>query len=154
MSRIRIHREHDPRVLRLGEPFTDSIERLTERNNYFRHVLYTPKYMQLVLMSLAPGEEIGREVHKRTDQFFRIEKGRAIFLFDHGRGSRQTRFEARPGDAVVVPAGTFHNVVNRSRTRPMKLYTIYAPPHHPPGTVHRTKADAEHAERSERRRRR
>jgi len=119
------------------KPFVGSIEKLTVGNRDFRRVLYTGTREQLVLMSLAPGEEIGREIHPETDQFFRIEEGHARFVF--GGGEERS---AAAGDAVVVPAGTFHNVINASKKEPLKLYTIYAPPQHAAGTVQRTKEEA------------
>ena len=121
--------------------FVGDIEKLTEKNKYFRQVLYTGKYAQLVVMSLQPGEEIGNEVHHTVDQFFRIEEGEAKFVFG---GSEE--HVVKSGDAVVVPAGTYHNVINNSSKEPLKLYTIYSPPNHPDGTVHKTKAEAEAAE--------
>jgi mannose-6-phosphate isomerase-like protein (cupin superfamily) len=124
--------------------YVGKIEKLTEKNKYFRQVLFTGKYAQLVLMSLLPGEEIGNEVHKTVDQFFRIEKGDAKFVFN---GKEEHLVE--DGDAVIVPAGTFHNVINTSDTKPLKLYTVYSPPNHPDGTVHKTKAEAEAAEAAE-----
>lgn len=124
--------------------FTGSIEKLTEKNTSFRQVLFTGKHAQLVVMSLLPGEEIGNEVHPKVDQFFRIEEGEATFVLD-GKEKRQTR----DGDAVVIPAGTYHNVINSSKTKALKLYTIYSPPNHPDGTVHKTKADADAAEKAE-----
>ena len=116
------------------------IEKKTLANNYFRKVLFTGKHAQLVVMCLKPGEEIGNEVHPKVDQFFRIEQGAATFVF---RGKKQL---AKNGDAVIVPAGTYHNVINALKTRKLKLYTLYSPPNHPDGTVHRTKAAAERAE--------
>lgn len=120
-------------------PYVGRLERDTVRNPYFRKVLYTGQHLQLVAMSLAPGEEIGTEVHDHVDQFFRIEEGKARFIF----GRRKVL--AKAGDAVVVPAGTRHNVQNAARTA-LKLYTVYAPPNHPPRTVHKDKAAAERAE--------
>jgi mannose-6-phosphate isomerase-like protein (cupin superfamily) len=93
------------------------------------------------VMCLQPKEEIGNEVHAEVDQFFRIEEGRAKFVLN---GSEEHVVGA--GGAVVVPAGTYHNVINASATKPLKLYTIYTPPQHPDGTVHKTKAEAEAAE--------
>jgi mannose-6-phosphate isomerase-like protein (cupin superfamily) len=121
--------------------YVGSIEKLTLKNKYFRQVVYTGKYAQLVVMCLQPKEEIGNEVHKTVDQFFRIEEGRAKFVF---RGKEEHL--AHEGDAVVVPAGTYHNVINTSASKTLKLYTIYSPPNHPDGTVHKTKADAMAAE--------
>lgn len=118
-----------------------SIEKATEKNKHFRQVLFTGKYLQLVVMALKPKEEIGNEVHPDVDQFFRIEEGRAKFVLngteEHVLGD---------GGAAVVPAGTYHNVINASPTKPLKLYTVYTPPEHPDGTVHKTKAEAEAAE--------
>ncbi len=126
--------------------FVVSIEKKTLENEYFRQVLFTGKYAQLVVMCLQPGEEIGNEVHNTVDQFFRIEQGEANFVFD-GKEKRQ----AKDGDAVIVPAGTFHNVINASKKAKLKLYTIYSPPNHPDKTVHKTKAEAEKAEAEEHR---
>lgn len=120
-----------------------SIEKETLKNNYFRRVLFTGKHEQLVVMSLNPGEEIGNEVHKKVDQFFRIEQGKAEFIF-HNSGKDKHIVEH--GDAVVVPAGTYHNVLNIGKGK-LKLYTIYSPPNHPPKTIHKTKRDAEKAEK-------
>lgn len=124
--------------------FVGSIEKLTEKNNYFRQVLFTGKHTQLVVMCLQPGEEIGNEVHPNVDQFFRVEEGSAKFIFN---GKEEHVVKA--GDAVVVPAGTYHNVVNALKTKALRLYTLYSPPNHPDGTVHKTKAEAEEAEKHE-----
>jgi mannose-6-phosphate isomerase-like protein (cupin superfamily) len=121
--------------------YVGHIEKQTEKNNYFRKVLFTGHHAQLVVMCLQPGEEIGNEVHHNVDQFFRIEKGRARFVFN----GKETHL-ARDGDAVIVPAGTYHNVLNASKTAKLKLYTLYSPPNHPPKTVHKTKAAADRAE--------
>jgi mannose-6-phosphate isomerase-like protein (cupin superfamily) len=124
--------------------YVGPLEKQTLENTYFRRVLYTGKHAQLVVMCLGPGEEIGDEVHANVDQFFRIEQGEARFVLHEN----QERL-ARDGDAVVVPAGTFHNVINTSKTAPLKLYTLYSPPNHPDGTVHKTRAEAEAAEAAE-----
>lgn len=121
--------------------FVGSIEKITEKNKSFRKVLFTGKHLQLVVMHLQPKEEIGNEVHKKVDQFFRVEEGRARFVLDQGE-----EHLVGPGGAVVVPAGTYHNVINTSATTPLKLYTVYTPPQHPDGTVHKTKAAADAAE--------
>jgi len=107
-------------------------------------VLFTGAHAQLVVMCLQPGEEIGNEVHSAVDQFFRIEQGEAKFVFN---GSEEHL--VHDAEAVVVPAGTYHNVINTSATVALKLYTVYSPPNHPDGTVHKTKADAEAAEAAE-----
>jgi len=124
--------------------YVGSIEKQTLGNNYFRQVLFTGKHAQLVVMCLQPGEEIGNEVHANVDQFFRIEQGEATFVF---RGSE--KHLVKDGDAVIVLAGTYHNVINTSKTTKLKLYTIYSPPNHPDKTVHKTKAEAEKAEAEE-----
>jgi mannose-6-phosphate isomerase-like protein (cupin superfamily) len=121
--------------------YVGPIEKLTEKNKNFRQVLFTGKHLQLVVMCLQPKEEIGNEVHGEVDQFFRIEEGRAKFVFD---GTDEHVVGA--GAAVVVPAGTYHNVINPSPSKPLKLYTVYTPPEHPDGTVHKTKAEADAAE--------
>ena len=122
--------------------YVGHIEKLTLDNNYFRQVLFTGKFTQLVLMCLQPGEEIGNEVHPNVDQFFRIEQGQASFVFDG-----KEKHVAKDGDAVIVPAGTYHNVINTSKSSKLKLYTLYSPPNHPDKTVHKSKAEAEKAEK-------
>ena len=117
------------------------IESLTERNKYFRRVLFTGGHSQLVLMCLQPGEEIGEEVHPTVDQFFRVETGKAKVVLN-----KTEIHKVNSGGAFVVPAGTIHNVINPSKTERLHLYTIYSPPNHPDGTVHKTKAEAEAAE--------
>lgn len=115
--------------------FVDDIEHLTEENPYFRRVMYTGKNLQLVLMSLEPGEDIGEEVHVDRDQFFRIEEGKGEVWIDDRRAKIEGDF------AIVVPAGARHNIRNTGH-RPMKLYTVYGPPEHAEGTVQATKQDA------------
>jgi len=118
------------------------IENQTLKNNYFRQVIFTGKHAQLVLMCLQPNEEIGNEVHHNVDQFFRIEEGKAKFVLNE----KEVHI-AKNGDAVIVPAGTYHNIINNSKTNKLKLYTIYSPPNHPDKTIHKTKADADRAEK-------
>jgi len=118
-----------------------NIENQTRKNNYFRQVIFTGKHAQLVLMCLQPSEEIGNEVHHNVDQFFRIEEGEAKFVLN----GKEVHI-AKNGDAVIVPAGTYHNIINNSSTKKLKLYTIYSPPNHPDKTIHKTKADADKAE--------
>ena len=124
--------------------YVGDIEKATLSNGFFRQVLFTGKYSQLVVMCLQPNEEIGNEVHTKVDQFFRIEEGNAKFVFND-----KEEHLVGDGDAVVVPAGTYHNVINTSSSKPLKLYTVYSPPNHPDGTVHKTKAEAEAAEAAE-----
>lgn len=118
--------------------FVDNIEELTEENTDFRRVLYTGQNLQLVLMTLQPGEDIGEEIHSDRDQFFRIEMGEGVVTIDEV----ETMFKA--DDGIIVPAGAKHNVANTG-TEPLKLYTIYGPPEHLDGTVHATKAVADAA---------
>ncbi len=113
-----------------------NIEERALANTYFREVLYTDERMQLVVMSLLPNEEIGAEVHQ-LDQFIRVEKGEGKAILD---GVSQ---DIKDGFAVVVPKGTLHNIINTSTTEPMKLYTLYAPPNHKDGTIHKTKSEGE-----------
>lgn len=117
--------------------FKDKIEDLTLENENFRKVIYTAPHSQLVLMSLKPSEEIGSEVHPENDQFFRFEKGTGKVIIDGNE------YEVSDGDAVVVPAGSEHNVINSSDSEPLKLYTIYSPAHHQDGVVRATKEEAE-----------
>jgi mannose-6-phosphate isomerase-like protein (cupin superfamily) len=119
----------------LMKGFVQDIESLAGKNEDFRRVVYTAKNCQLVLMSLKPREEIGAEAHK-LDQFFRVEKGTGEAVLDG------VRTAIREGFAVLVPAGTKHNIIN-SGGFPLKLYTLYAPPNHRDGIVHHTRADAE-----------
>ena len=119
--------------------FVDDIEDLTESNKDFRRVLYTGKHLQLVLMTLQPGEEIGEEVHDTHDQFFRFEKGKGEVWID----GQKHKVKADVG--VIVPAGARHNVINTG-DKPLKLYTLYGPPEHRDGVVRATKAEAEAGE--------
>lgn len=120
--------------------FIGDIEKITEENNFFRQVLFTGKHTQLVVMSLNAGEDIGMEVHENVDQFFRIEEGEGKVIIN---GEEQN---FGPGFAIIVPAGAQHNVI---ATTPVKLYTLYSPPNHPDGTIHRTKNEALAAENHE-----
>ncbi|MDP4038877.1 MAG: cupin domain-containing protein [bacterium] len=123
------------------KPFRGNIEKLTEENENFRKVLFTGKHSQLVVMSLNADEEIGMEVHPKVDQFIRIESGKVKFILN-GEESK-----GGDGDAVVIPAGTNHNVINTGDGK-LKLYTIYSPANHPEGTIHATKKQADEYEAS------
>jgi mannose-6-phosphate isomerase-like protein (cupin superfamily) len=117
--------------------YTTNIERDSLENENFRKVLYTAPNLQLVLMTLQPGEEIGLETHDDGDQFFRVEGGEGEAILDgetHRLGD---------GDIVIIPAGVEHNIVNTSGDTPLHVYTIYTPPEHPDGTIHKTKAEAD-----------
>lgn len=114
-----------------------NIEKETLKNKNFRKVLYTSAYSQLVLMSLKPKEEIGAETHPENDQFVRFEGGRGRVEID------DNKYTVKDGDAVVIPAGARHNVINTSATEELKIYTIYSPPHHKDQIVRKTKEEAE-----------
>ena len=115
------------------EVFVGNIETATQDNSFYRKVLYTGPYIQLVIMSIPPGEEIGEEVHEKGDQFIRVEAGSGEFVLD-GKS-----VPARDGESTVVPQGVKHNVINNGST-PLQLYVIYSPPEHPAGTEHETKS--------------
>lgn len=117
--------------------FKTNIDKATVDNNSFRKVLYTSKHSQLVLMSLNPKEEIGEEIHPGNDQFFRIEAGHGKCIIDGNE------YEIEAGDAIVIPAGAKHNIINTDSTAGLKMYTIYSPAHHKDGIVRSTKKEAE-----------
>lgn len=116
--------------------YKQNIEKLTVENSNFRKVEYTGEQIQLVLMSLKPGEDIGSEVHPENDQFFRIDAGKGKAVIN------ETEYEIEDGDVVVVPKGAEHNIINTSDSEDLKLYTIYAPSHHKDGIVRVTKQEA------------
>lgn len=128
-----------------GQPFVVDIEQATEQNNTYRTALWTGEHLQVTLMSIPVGDDIGLEVHPTTDQFLRIEEGHGLVRM--GEMKDKLDFEQRVDDnyAIMIPAGTWHNVINIGY-KPLKLYAIYAPPEHPFGTVHQTKAIAMAAE--------
>ena len=119
--------------------FVDDIEGLTDKNKDFRRVLYTGKHVQLVVMSIRKGDEIGEEVHEDRDQFFRVESGKGAVVID------DETTKIRAGDGIIVPAGAKHNVINTGKKR-LKLYTLYGPPEHKDGIVEKTKEEAEKTE--------
>lgn len=120
--------------------FVTNIERDTLANDDFRRVLFTGPNTQLVLMTLRPGEDIGLETHREHDQFIRVEAGTGVVRLNGEESAIED------GSAVVIPAGVEHNLVNGSNDTPLRLYTLYSPPEHPDGTVHRTKEEAHAAE--------
>ncbi|HSD49044.1 MAG TPA: cupin domain-containing protein [Actinomycetota bacterium] len=128
--------------------WVDDVERLTLENDTFRTVVFTGTHSQLTVMRIAPGEDIGLESHPHLDQFLRIEQGRARVEFGTTKDRVEETHDVEDDWAFIVPAGIWHNVVNTG-DQDLKLYSIYAPPQHPDGTVHRTKADAEEAEKAE-----
>lgn len=125
------------------EPFVMNINEVTKQNNNFRTALWTGNHLQVTLMSINVGESIGLEMHPDVDQFIRIEQGYG--LVQMGNNKNNLNFERKVYDdfAIIIPAGKWHNLTNIGNV-PIKLYSIYAPPNHPKGTIHRTKADAEH----------
>ena len=120
-------------------PYFGTIEEETLANENFRQVVFTGEHVQVVLMSLLPGEEIGMETHPHVDQFFRIESGMGKAVV------AGVEYELRDGTALVVPAGAEHNIISTGAAS-LKLYTLYSPPNHPAGTIHHTKEDALRAE--------
>ncbi|WP_204702458.1 cupin domain-containing protein [Halanaerobacter jeridensis] len=123
-------------------PFVINIQEATRQNDYFRIALWTGEYLQLTLMSINPGDDIGLELHSNLDQFIRIEQGRGTVMMGDRKKQLDFKAEVYPGYAIFIPAGKWHNLVNTGR-KPLKLYSIYAPPEHPRGTIHKTKEDAE-----------
>ena len=129
------------------EPFVINIGQAARQNDTFRTALWTGNHLQLTLMSINAGEDIGLENHPNLDQFLQIEQGQGIVRMGLSRENLDFQRKVGRGYAVIIPAGTWHNLVNTGNV-PLKLYSIYAPPQHPKGTVHRTKADAMAAERN------
>ena len=129
-----------------AEPAVLNIECMAEKNTNFRTALWTGKHLQVTLMCIPVGEEIGKEMHSNLDQFIRIESGYACVMMGKCECDLNHRHNVNENCAIIVPAGTWHNIINTGNT-PLKLYSIYAPPQHPYGTIHRTKEDAEHAEK-------
>lgn len=125
--------------------WADNIEDRTEENETFRTVLWTGQHSQLTVMSIEPGDDIGVEVHHDTDQFFRIEAGRGRVLSGPSQDDLRDSVDVEDDWAFIVPAGTWHNVINTG-DGPLRLYSVYSPANHPAGTVHKTKAEAAAAE--------
>ncbi|MEO7904722.1 MAG: cupin domain-containing protein [Candidatus Saccharimonadales bacterium] len=125
-------------------PFVTNIEKATVENDTYRSTLWTGKYLQVTVMSILPGDDIGLEVHEDHDQFLRIEKGSGTVHMGPAEDDMK-QLPAADDDAIFVPAGLWHNVVNTGDV-PLKVYSIYSPPEHAHGTVHVTKADADAAE--------
>lgn len=129
------------------EPFAVNIEQAAKQNNSFRIVLWTGRHLQLTLMSINVGEDIGLEIHPNLDQFIRIEEGQGLVKMGDSKDRLDFQATVRNDFAFIIPAGKWHNLINTGNT-PLKLYSIYAPPQHPHGTVHETKAIAQAAEES------
>ncbi len=124
------------------DPYLVNIEKATEQNYYYRRALWTGEYLQLTVMSIEPEDDIGLELHTDHDQFIRIEKGQGLVMMGNCRNNLNYRERVYEDYVVFIPAGKWHNLINIGCI-PLKLYSIYAPPEHPHGTVHRTKEDAE-----------
>jgi mannose-6-phosphate isomerase-like protein (cupin superfamily) len=127
------------------EPIVVNIDNITKQNNYYRSTLWTGKHLQVTLMSINVNESIGLEVHHDHDQFIRIEQGQGIVMFGDSKDNLDYRRAVSDDFAFVIPAGKWHDLVNTGNI-PIKLYSIYAPPEHPAGTVHKTKLEAEASE--------
>lgn len=125
------------------EPFVVNIEKAAEQNNNFRTALWTGSHLQITLMSIGVGEDIGLEMHPNVDQFIRIEEGQGLVLMGDKKDNLDFQRRVYEDYAFVIPAGKWHNLINTGN-KPIKLYSIYAPPQHPHGTIHKTKKDAEH----------
>ena len=123
-------------------PYVTSIAMAGIKNTNFRSTIWTGEYMQMTLMAIPPCGEVGLELHPDTDQFIRIEQGKALVKMGECKNALNFLQNAGCGDAIFIPAGTWHNIINTGRA-PLKLSVIYAPPHHPGGTIHRTKAEAD-----------
>ncbi len=128
------------------EPFVVNIDEATKQNTTYRTALWTGDNLQVTLMSIKPGEDIGLEIHPELDQFIRIEEGQGLIKMGDRKDNLDFQESVYDDFAIVIPAGKWHNLINTG-SQPLKLYSIYAPPQHPYGTVHETKADAEEAEK-------
>ncbi len=123
------------------DPFVVNIDAATIQNDAFRTVLWTGENLQLTLMSINANEEIGLEMHPNIDQFLRVEQGEGMVRMGNQKSNLTYERSISDGTAILVPAGTWHNIINTGK-KPIKLYSIYAPPKHPKGTIHKTKAEA------------
>lgn len=129
------------------EPFVFNINEATKENTTFRTALWTGNNLQLTLMSINVGEDIGLEVHSTGDQFIRIEEGQGLVKMGDSKDQLDFEKKVYDDDAILIPAGKWHNIINTGNI-PLKVYAIYAPPEHPRDTIHKTKADAEAAEKN------
>ena len=135
-----------PRITDYGsKPLIVNIDRTTKLNENFRTALWTGEHLQVTLMSIPVGGEIGLKIHQNLDQFLRIESGNALVMMGRNKNTLNYRKRVNGDYAVIVPSGTWHNIVNIGN-HPLKIYSVYSPPQHPFGTVHRTKADADKSE--------
>lgn len=140
---MRPNNSHTPSKIDFGpEPFVTNISCAAKQNSVFRRALWTGCHLQLTLMCIPPCGEIGIEIHSDTDQFLRVEQGQGLVKMGFSKECLDDQKSICANDAILIPAGTWHNIINTGRY-PMKLYSIYAPPHHSHGTVHRTKEEAD-----------
>lgn len=130
------------------QPYTPNVEDLTEENANYRTAIWTGKYLQMTLMSIEVGDCIGLEIHKDTDQFLRIEEGKGLVQMGKTKTSMDFEQKVEDGTGIFIPSGYWHNVTNTGN-EPLKMYSIYAPAHHPASTVHTTHADGDAAEAAE-----
>ncbi len=128
------------------QPFVVNIQQATRQNTAFRTTLWTGTHLQMTLMSIPVGGEVGLETHPNLDQFIRIEQGHGLVRMGNSEANLNMQMNVMPGSGIFVPAGAWHNLINIGRM-PLKLYSVYAPPAHPKGTIHKTKQDAEKAEK-------
>lgn len=126
-----------------NEPFVVNIDKATKQNRNFRLALWTGKHLQVTLMCIKPCDDIGLEVHPDVDQFIRIESGQGITKMGNTKNNLDFQKQVCDDSAIMIPAGTWHNIINTG-CKPLKLYSIYAPPEHPRGTIHETKEDEKH----------
>jgi mannose-6-phosphate isomerase-like protein (cupin superfamily) len=144
-----VDEENDDKLIKLKDygpkPFVVNIEKAAVQNNNYRTTLWTGRNLQLTLMSIKVGGDIGLEVHPHLDQFIRIEEGQGIVKMGDRKDNLDFQKRVYDDFAFIIPAGKWHNLINTGN-KPIKLYSIYAPPQHPKGTVHKTKEDAEAAE--------
>lgn len=140
------HNEHNMALKDFGKrPFVINIEEATKQNETFRTAIWTGDHLQVTLMNIRPGEDIGLEMHPNVDQFLRLEAGQGLVQMGNAQNNLTFEKNVYDDDAIMIPAGTWHNLTNTGN-EPLKLYSIYGPPNHPFGTVHKTKADAIAAE--------
>lgn len=128
-----------------ADPYVADIEQKADQNTYFRTAVWTGQHLQMTLMCIPPYEDIGLEMHADTDQLVRIERGHAIVKMGKTKERLEFRQEMQKGDVAFIPAGAWHNIINTDWI-PLKVSSVYAPPNHPKGTIHPTKADAEKEE--------
>lgn len=150
LSNVPIEKRSSNEVVDYGpNPFVFNIEDATQDNTTFRTTLWTGTFLQLTVMSIPPGEAIGAEIHNNLDQFIRVEQGTGLAQLGYTEDALNFKAHVDPNYAIIIPAGTWHNLINTGNT-PLKIYSIYTPPEHPWNTIHETKAIAEAEEENHR----